>query len=95
MPDDKPFPSTSDQRVSNNLMRHNYRPLSDVEKKRMQELKDLGLAFVTALHALGGTTAGAEKQPQGSRELALAQTKMEEAVMWAVKHLRAQDARGL
>lgn len=83
--DKKPFPSTSDQRVSNNIMRHNYRPLSDTEKADMAALKDSGLAFIEKLHAIGSTDPRGDKQ--GSRELALAQTKIEEAVMWGVKHI--------
>ena len=81
--------STSDQRTVNNLMRHQYRVLSDEEKQQMQALKDAGLAFVEMLHAVGGTLGafadvGADARLP-SRELSLAQTKMEEAIMWAVK----------
>lgn len=83
--------STSDQRTVNNLMRHQYRVLSDEEKQQMQAVKDAGLAFVGLLHDIGHTRGafdgigGEAKLP--SRELSLAQTKIEEAVMWAVKHL--------
>lgn len=77
--------STSDDRTVNNLMRHKYRVLSDVEKQQMQEIKDAGLAFAQLLHTIGGTEPAGERQ--GSRELSLAQTKIEEAVMWAVKHI--------
>jgi len=77
--------STSDGRTVNNLMRHKYRVLSDVEKQQMQELKDAGLSFAQLLHIIGGTEPTGERQ--SSRELALAQTKIEEAVMWAVKHI--------
>ncbi|WP_337996205.1 DUF7681 family protein [Oleispirillum naphthae] len=69
-------PSTSDERTVNNVMRHAYRVLSDEEKAAMSALKDQGLAFVEYCDCLGS-----------SRELALAKTKMEEAVMWAVKHI--------
>ena len=44
----------------------------------MFELKDLGAAFITKYNDLGG-----------SRELALAVTNAEQAVMWAVKHVTA------
>ena len=37
--------STSDDRVVNNVMRHQYRVLSDAEKERMQAIKDVGLQF--------------------------------------------------
>lgn len=68
--------AVSDDRVVNNVMRHEYRVLTDAEKAAMTTLKDQGLAFLETCDALGT-----------SRELALARTKMEEAVMWAVKHL--------
>ena len=77
--------STSDDRTVNNLMRHKYRVLTDVEKQQMQELKDAGLAFAHLLHIIGGTEPTGERQ--GSRELSLAQTKIEEAVMWGTKHI--------
>lgn len=68
--------STSDDRTVNNVMRHAYRVLSDEEKANMQAIKDQGLAFHKFLTDLGCT-----------RELSIAQTKIEEAVMWAVKHI--------
>ena len=84
------FPSTDNKRVEvNNLMRHNYRPLTDEEKENMVKIKDLGLEFVAALHSIGGTPQTLNDRPggQGSRELSVSQTKIEEAVMWAVKHV--------
>jgi hypothetical protein len=68
--------STSDARTVNNVMRHAYRVLSDVEKAAMQKLKDDGLAFHDYINGLGV-----------SREVSIAKTKIEEAVMWAVKHI--------
>lgn len=68
--------STSDERTTNNVMRHEYRVLSDAEKANMQAIKDIGLHFHDHLELMGS-----------SRELSLAKTKIEEAVMWAVKHL--------
>lgn len=73
---DERVDSTSDQRVVNNVMRHEYRVLTDAEKICMKRFKDMGLDFVLACDNAGA-----------SRELSLAKTKMEEAVMWAVKHL--------
>lgn len=70
--------SISDERTVNNVMRHEYRVLSDAEKAAMQKVKDLGLEMHTLIESLGQ-----------SRELSLAKTKVEEAVMWAVKHLTA------
>lgn len=78
-------PSTSDQRVANNIMRHNYRVLDASEKDQMGAIKDTGLYFIQQLHSIGGTDNTQDRQ--ASRELSLAQTKIEEAVMWAVKHI--------
>jgi hypothetical protein len=68
--------STSDARTVNNTMRHQYKVLSGPEKSAMLEIKDQGLRFHEYCQSLGK-----------SRELSLAQTKIEEAVMWAVKHV--------
>ena len=70
--------SASDDRTANNAVRHNYRVLSDAEKQQMVELKDLGAALITKGNEIGK-----------SRELALAITNAEQAVMWAVKHVTA------
>ena len=67
---------TSERRVENNVMRHEYRILDDGEKGEMQAVKDAGLAFWEMLDEMGQ-----------SRELSLAKTKIEESVMWAVKHI--------
>lgn len=53
-----------------------YRILTDAEKQHMHELMDIGVAFITKCNAVGS-----------SRELSLAITKAEEAVMWAVRHI--------
>lgn len=68
--------SASDERTTNNVMRHEYRVLDSHEKVEMQTIKDMGLAFHEYLSRIGE-----------SRELSLAKTKIEEAVMWAVKHV--------
>lgn len=68
--------STSDERTVNNVMRHAYRVLTDEEKAQMQAIKDEGLKFHDLVEGIGQ-----------SRELSLAKTKIEEAVMWAVKHI--------
>lgn len=68
--------SASDPRTVNNVVRHEYRVLTDLEKAQMKEIKDIGLGFIMYCNDMGP-----------SRELSLAITKMEEAVMWAVKHV--------
>lgn len=70
--------STSDARTVNNTMRHQYRVLTDAEKANMQAIKDEGMRFHELVSGLGN-----------SRETSLAKTKIEEAVMWAVKAITA------
>ena len=70
--------SASDDRTANNSVRHTYRVLSDAEKAQMVAIKDKGAELLTLIEGLGG-----------SRELSIAKTKTEEAVMWAVKHITA------
>jgi predicted DNA-binding ArsR family transcriptional regulator len=76
--------STDDKRTINNVMRHEYKVLSDSEKCNMKAIKDQGLGFVEMLEQMHNVPSGG-KMP--SRELALAVTKIEEAVMWAIKDL--------
>lgn len=66
--------SDSDKRTVNNAMRHQYRILSDEEKSQMVQVKDLGLLLDKFISTLGS-----------KREYSIAKTKVEEAVMWAVK----------
>lgn len=68
--------STSDKRVANNVMRHEYRVLAEREKEAMRQVKDKGAELLALIQSLGA-----------SRELSIAATKTEEAVMWAVKHI--------
>lgn len=83
--------STADSRTRNNVVRHEYRTLSGLEKHQMQKVKDMGAEFIAYLHEIGGTRAmldsGGPPPPQGSRDLSLAQTHMEDAVMRAVRHI--------
>jgi hypothetical protein len=72
-------PSESDERTVNNAFRHQYRVLSEHEKRIMVLLKDQGAAFEALVNS---------SVPKG-REASLAKTKIEEAVMWAVKGLTA------
>ena len=54
--------------------------MSESEKLDMQVVKDLGRTFWEYLDGCG---SGINQ----TRELSLAKTKIEEAVMWAVKHI--------
>lgn len=60
----------------NDTMRTTYRTLTTEEIGRMTTMKEIGNNFVAQCDVIGT-----------SRELSLAKTKMEEAVMWAVKHI--------
>jgi hypothetical protein len=62
--------------MDNNVVRHEYRVLTEGEKAVMKQIKDMGLTFIVLCEEIGD-----------SRELSLAKTKMEEAVMWSVKHI--------
>lgn len=56
-------------------LRPQYRELSDTEKQHIETIKALGVAFYDYVtHSIANT-----------RETALSRTKIEEAVMWAVK----------
>lgn len=70
--------SASDSRTANNAVRHTYRVLSDVEKGQMVAIKDAGATLLNLIADIGN-----------SREMSIARTKTEEAVMWAVKHVTA------
>jgi hypothetical protein len=86
--------STSDERTVNNTMRHAYRVLTDAEKAQMQAVKDKGLELFDLIESLRTEPVPADpSNPNGpmiatfDRELSIAQQKVEEAVMWAVKHI--------
>lgn len=68
--------STSDDRTVNNVMRHEYKILDDIQKAQMQKVKDDALAFWELIDSIGS-----------SRELSLAKTKIEESVFWSIKHI--------
>ena len=76
--------SASDDRTVNNAVRHQYRVLTEDEKAQMQDVKDLGAAFIAKLHEIGQTEG---EDRLGSRDLALANTHAENAVMRAVRHI--------
>lgn len=70
---------TSNERIVNNTMRHQYRVLSDTEKAKMAQIKDTGLVLYTLIESV--------KPPDYSREIRNALDRVEEAVMWAVKEI--------
>ncbi len=68
--------STSDARTRNNVVRHEYRVLTEAEKAQMKEVKDRTADLIGYL-----------KDLPSSREISLAVTKLEEACFWAVKSI--------
>lgn len=68
--------ATSDDRKYNNTMRHEYRVLTAEEKQDMLDVKDKGLELFKLIDEIGS-----------SREMSLAKTRVEEAIMWATKHI--------
>lgn len=90
--------STSDVRTVNNAVRHTYRVLTDVEKARMLAIKDKGAEFLALIDGIRTPStpvlddAGNETglcAGTFDRELNIAAERIEEAVMWAVKHITA------
>ena len=69
------------ERTSNNAMRHQYKLLNDLEKAQMLGIKDIGQVFHDYISTVADENGGM------TRELSLALTKIEEAVMWGVKHV--------
>lgn len=62
------------QDVQQEVMRRTPRDLDEGEKYNVDLIKQMGETFVSRCDSIGS-----------SREMSLAKTKMEEAVMWAVK----------
>ncbi|RSU76588.1 hypothetical protein BRX37_08415 [Sphingomonas sp. S-NIH.Pt3_0716] len=93
--------SASNQRTANNAVRHQYRVLSDAEKAAMVAIKDKGGEFLTLIDSLRSPPVPVSAAEWGdrldppmavatfNRELTIAAEKIEEAVMWAVKHITA------
>jgi hypothetical protein len=85
--------SASDDRTANNAVRHQYRVLSDVEKAQMVAIKDKGVEFLEMIEGLRTPSGEPDKNGMAmgtiDRELNIAAERIEEAVMWAVKHITA------
>jgi hypothetical protein len=64
--------------MASDTMRQQYRALTDAEKANMAAIKQKGGEFHDFIAGMGN-----------SREVSVAKTKIEEAVMWAVKHITA------
>jgi hypothetical protein len=62
--------------IEDDVMRQNYRPLNAAETVDLKAVKQYGQSFYDLLSRLGE-----------SQEITTAKTKIEEAVMWATKHI--------
>jgi len=89
--------SQSDDRTRNNAVRHQYRVLSDEEKAQMLAVKDKGAEFLALIDSLRSQPEPVDEEDGKlfaaaitfDRELDIAAERIEEAVMWAVKHITA------
>lgn len=81
--------SASDDRTANNVARHNYRTLTEEEKREMKVVKDLGALFIAKIIELDGLRPEdvTEGQPLLDRNLEIARQDAESAVMRAVRHI--------
>ena len=79
---DDQIESIRDRRTKSDSMREDHRDLTEEEKARIKVLKDVGRELLGAINDAGFEGAS-------GRELAIARTKVEEAVMWAVKAVTA------
>lgn len=69
------------------VFRQKYRELNDVEKRELENIKTIAEDLYKAIEH--NTKVGVP-DPEGNsngREMALAKTKLEESIMWAVKGL--------
>lgn len=59
--------STSDERTVNNVMRHQYRVLTDTEKAQMQAIKDKGLELHDLIEGIGASPSISTSRVAASR----------------------------
>jgi hypothetical protein len=75
---DQTMKSTDDKRVNASGIRNKYRELSLDERNTVDNVKDLGQQLWDLIDSIPQNRDGT------GRSVALAKTKLEEAVMWAV-----------
>lgn len=72
--------------MDHNVMRQQYRQLTDQDKADLQKVKDYAFDLYEFVHELEPRAgASCEAEAASRRCFALAKTKIEEAVMWATK----------
>lgn len=67
--------------MSDNIFRKEYRPLSDEEKVKLEKIKDKAQELLDIYQDNSIRPFSADE----ARAVAIAKTKLEESVMWAVK----------
>lgn len=63
--------------MSKDTFRKEYKPLTDAQKDQMTAVKDIAESLEIVIN--GNTT------PENGREMAVAKTNLETAIMWAIK----------
>lgn len=71
----------SNPQASADILGVEYRQMSGAELNRIHALKEMGMEMLDLMREAGS-----------SRELDLAQTRLEEAVFWSVKHVALNGA---
>lgn len=84
---DETMKSTDDARINVSGIRHKYRTLSDSEKREVDDIKDQAQELWDAIDSVDEDRSG-----QG-RSKALAKTKLEEAVFWAVHAVTSPEEK--
>ena len=79
---------SADINAPTSRFRPTYRALSDSEKQLHDEVKDAAAKLETLFGHIVAARHNAQREAR-PREAALAMTKLEEAVMWAIKGLTA------
>lgn len=69
------------------VVRHTYRVLSDLEKAQVATIKDAGPALISAIDAVRGQSAARAPHIDDDYMLNIADQRVQESVMWAVKHI--------
>lgn len=71
------------RQIHNNVMGHVRTPINAKHEEHIQHIRDIGLELYVALHDAGGTDPNQDRF--ANRNLAIAATELETAVMFAIK----------
>lgn len=78
---------SADPAMPTSRFRPRYRALSEPEKVLHDQIKDAAARLEALIEQVPAARGDAPNHNPSGRELALAMTKLEESVMWAVKGL--------